>query len=195
MAVKLRKSVRSASYLTTQPRPFSPLPRSDFGIFQLSPRYPLIFVNWTPISSTYWVERQLGRQLPTVWAILLASFSQSPTQYLLPGWEFLSIFQLSPTQCLYHEWVCPICFTCHPLPPAKYLSYWEGADNLLHHQIKLKISTNTGDSRTRKGLPEFICTPQGGGWAQGATAGTKAPVPHGVQLKEGSPLWVPLWSP
>ena len=30
---------------------------------------------------------------------------------------------------------------------------------------------------------------------QGAAAGTKAPVPHGVQSKEGSPLWVPSWSP
>ena len=34
-----------------------------------------------------------------------------------------------------------------------------------------------------------ICTPRGGGWAQGADAGTKALVPHGVQSQEGSLLW------
>ena len=42
-AVKLRKSVRSTSYLTTQPRPFSPLQRSNLSIFQPSPGYSLIF--------------------------------------------------------------------------------------------------------------------------------------------------------
>ena len=52
-----------------------------------------------------------------------------------------------------------------------------------------------GDSKTRRDLPKFVCTPQGGGWAQGAAAGTKALVPHGVQSKKGSPLWIPLWSP
>ena len=49
-----------------------------------------------------------------------------------------------------------------------------------------------GDSRTRRDLPKFVCTPRGGRWAQGAAAGTKAPVPRGVQAKEGSPLWVAL---
>ena len=34
--------------------------------------------------------------LSTRWAIILASFSQPPTQYLLTGWEFLSVFQPSP---------------------------------------------------------------------------------------------------
>ena len=76
-----------------------------------------------------------------------------------------------------------------PTPP-QYLSYWEGAGNLLHRQIKLRISANMGDSRSRRDLPKFVCTPQGGVWLQGATAGTKAPVPCGVQPKEGSPLWV-----
>ena len=51
------------------------------------------------------------------------------------------------------------------------------------------------DLRTWRDLPKFICTPQGGEWAQGVTAGTKAPVPRGVQSKKGSPLWVPSWSP
>ena len=34
-----------------------------------------------------------SQYLSTGWAILLASFSQPPTQNLLTGWEFLSIFQ------------------------------------------------------------------------------------------------------
>ena len=61
--------------------------------------------------------------LSTGWAILLASFSHPLTQYLLPGWEFLCIFQLSPTQCLDHEWVCPRCFT--QAPPSIFPT-WRG---------------------------------------------------------------------
>ena len=66
---------------------------------------------------------------------------------------------------------------------------------MLHHQIKLRISTNTGDSRTRRDLPKFVWIPQEGEWVQGTTAGTKSLVLRGVQVKEGSPLWVPSWSP
>ena len=47
-----------------------------------------------------------------------------------------------------------------------------------------------GSPRARRDLPKFVCTPRGGGWAQGAAAGTKALAPHGAQLKEGSSLWV-----
>ena len=67
MAVQLRKSVRSASYLTTQPTLFSPLQRSDLSIFQLSPGYSLIFFSQSSPPTEY---------LSTGWAILLASFSQ-----------------------------------------------------------------------------------------------------------------------
>ena len=67
----------------------------------------------------------------------------------------------------------------HP-GPLHYLSNWKWAGNLLHNHIKLRISTNTGDSKTRRGLPKFVCTPRGGGWA---TAGTKALVPRGVQVR------------
>ena len=146
MAVKLRKSVRSASYLTTQPRPFSPLQWSDLSIFQLSPGYSSIFSQLSPPT----------QYLSTGWAILLASFSQPPTQYLLTGWEFLGIFQPSSIQCLDHEWVCPGCFTRNR---PQYLSYWEGAGNLLHCLIKPGIPTNMGDSTTRRDLLKFICTP------------------------------------
>ena len=143
-AVKLRESVRSASYLTTQPRPFSPLQWSDLNIFQSRPRYSLIFFQSIP-STQY---------LSTGWAILLASFIWPLTQYLLTGWEFLSIFLPSPTHCLDHEWLCPRCFTwAHPTPVSFLLG------NLLYHQIKLRISTNMRDSRTRRDLPKFICTP------------------------------------
>ena len=125
--------------------------------------------------------------LSTGWAIPLASFSLTPTQYLLTGWEFLGIFQPSSTQCLDHEWVCPGCFT---RALSQYLSYWEGAGNLLHSQIKRRVSASTGDSRTGRDLPKFVCTPRGGRLVQGAAAGTKALVPQGVQAKEGSLLWV-----
>ena len=93
---------------------------------------------------------------PPGWAIPLASFSQTPTQYLLTGWEFLGIFQPSSTQCLDHEWLCPGCFTHRP---PQCLSYRERAGNLFHCQIKLRISINIGDSRTRRNLPKFVCTP------------------------------------
>ena len=63
-AVKLRKSVRSASYLTTQPRPFSPLQRSDLDIFQLSPEYSLIFFpSRTPLPRTIPLVGQLSWHL------------------------------------------------------------------------------------------------------------------------------------
>ena len=88
------------------------------------------------------------------------------------------------------DWISPP----QPLPTLsprpQYLSYWEGLGELLHRQIKLRISTNPGDSRTRRDLPKFVCTPRGGRWVQGTTAGTKALIPHEVQSKEGSPLWV-----
>ena len=61
-AIKLRKSVRSASYLTTQPRPFSPLQWSNLGIFQSGPKYSSIFF---PIKPPYpvpftWVGNSSG---------------------------------------------------------------------------------------------------------------------------------------
>ena len=95
------------SLLSTQPKLFSPLQWSDLGIFQLSPGYFLIFFPiQAPSSSTY----PLGGLFP--WHL-----SASPhTQDLLPGWEFLCIFQPSPTQCPDHEWVDPGCFTWAPLP-------------------------------------------------------------------------------
>ena len=81
---------------------------------------------------------------------------------------------------------------CFTRALSQYLSYWEGAGNLLHSQIKLRVSTSTGDSRTGRDLPKFVCTPRGGRLVQGAAAGTKARIPHGVQSKEGSPLWVTI---
>ena len=132
-----------------------------------APGIPQFFPNWAPLPSTFPLDGQFSWHL-------------SASQYLLTGWDCLGIFQLSPTQCLGHEWVCPGCFTWAP----QYLSYWEGTANLLYHQIKLRISTNMGDSRTRRDLPKLVCTPRGGRWEQGATSGAKALVPRGVQLKE-----------
>ena len=125
----MRKSVRSASYLTTQPRPLSPQQRKNLSIFQPSPGY----------SSRFSVELHC---LPPHTFLLggysLASFRQPPTQYLSPGGEFLSIFQLSPTQSLYHDWICPGYFTPHP----QHLSSWERAGKLHHCHIKLRITIN-----------------------------------------------------
>ena len=134
-----------------------------------------VFLNFFP----NWA---LSRPVPFYWVtIALASFSQppSPNSWHPVSFDWVGIsqyFQQSPTQCLDHEWVSPGCFT--HTPPPQYLSYWKAAGNLLHHQIKLRISTNMGDSRTRRDLPKFIYTPRGGGWVQEATAVTKAPVPR-----------------
>ena len=110
MTVKLKKSVRSTSYLTTQPSLFSILQQSNLGIFQLSPGYPLFFSQLSyPPPPHYpvpfpWVGNSPGIFQPTSHA------------YLSTGWEFLGIFQPSPAQCLDHEWILYGCFT-HPLPP------------------------------------------------------------------------------
>ena len=101
-AIKLRKSVRSASYLTSQPRPFSPPQQSDLSIFQSGPGYSSIFFpSRVPLLSTFPVGGKF-------WHL-----SASPRPSIF-GWEFLSIFQPSPTQYLDHKWVCPRCFTPHP---------------------------------------------------------------------------------
>ena len=71
--------------------------------------------------------------------------------------------------------------------PALYVFNWEGAGNLFHYQIKLRISANTGDFENQETLPQ-ICLNSPKRW--GVAAGTKAVLPHGVQPKEGSPLWV-----
>ena len=74
------------SLLTSQPRPFSPLQWSDLSIFQLSPAYSSIFSS-----------RALPAQyLSTGRAILLASFSQPPMQYLLTEWEFSRYLSTKP---------------------------------------------------------------------------------------------------
>ena len=107
----MREIVRSASYLTTQPRPLSPLQWSDLSIFHLISRNSLVVFFFffffffhlaappPPLPSTpipfHWVSNSPG------------IFQPARTQYLLTGWEFLSIFQPSPTQCLDREWVYP----------------------------------------------------------------------------------------
>ena len=47
-----------------------------------------------------------------------------------------------------------------PIPhPHQQLSNWKEAGNLLPCQIKLRISTNMGDLRTRRDLAKFVCIP------------------------------------
>ena len=112
-------------------------------------------------------------------------------------WVGISWYLSTKPHSLSKPWVgVPQTFHLGTTPhPHQYLFYWEEAGNLLHHQIKLRISTNMGDPRNRRILPKFVCTLRGGKWAQVAAAGTKAPVPGRVQWKEGSPLWVPAWLP
>ena len=100
----------------------------------------------------------------SLWLHGLYSPWNSPGQNT--GMGSLSLLQIFPTQ-----WSNP------GLPHCRQILYQ------LSHQ---------GSPRTRRDLPKFVCTPRGGRWAQGAAAGTKAPVPCGVQSKEGSPLWVSL---
>ena len=186
MTVKLKKSVRSTSYLTTQPSLFSILQQSNLGIFQLSPGYPLFFSQLSyPPPPHYpvpfpWVGNSPGIFQPAPYPISFA-------------WVGISQYLSAEPHSVSRPWVDTLwMFHPPPSPRPQYLSYWEVAGNLLHCQVKLGISTNAGDSRTRRDLPKFVCTPQE--WAQGAAAGTKAPVPRGVPLKEGSLLWVPSWS-
>ena len=117
--------------------------------------------------------------LSTGWVVPLASFSQPCSQYLLPGWEFLDIFQPRLSVSTMSGYASDVS-TADP----SVSSYWKGTGKLLSHQIKLRIFTNRGDSRNRRELLKFVCTPWGGRWTQGATAGTKAPVPQGIQSKK-----------
>ena len=129
----MRKSVRSASYLTTQSEPLRPLQWSNLSAFQPSPGYSLIFFNRVPPH-------------PPPRTLLLGIFH--PGSHPL-SFDWLGIYQYLSTEphSVSRPWVgMPQIF--HPLP--QYLSNWEGAGNLLHQQIKLWISTKMGDSRTRR---------------------------------------------
>lgn len=95
-AAELRKTAKSASYLTTQSRLLSPLQWSSHSIFSTEPRVPLSFLKLNP-----------PQYISTVWVFPWLSAASTPTKYLLTGWEFLCIFQSSPTECLDHVWVCP----------------------------------------------------------------------------------------
>lgn len=53
MAVKLRKSVKSACYLTTQGRPFSPLQQTKRHLSAEPPVFLNFFSNWAPLPSTW----------------------------------------------------------------------------------------------------------------------------------------------
>lgn len=82
-AVKMRKSVRSASYLTTQPR------TTQAPIME-QPQY---------LSTKLWVFLDIFQSSPSPprtllpgWVSPWASFSQALIQYPLIGWEFLVSF-------------------------------------------------------------------------------------------------------
>ena len=89
------KCVRSASYLTTQPRPLSPLQWSSHSIFSTEPLVSLSFF-----------QLNAPQYISTGWVIPWLSSANTHTKYLLTGWEFLCIFQSRPTECLDHVWVC-----------------------------------------------------------------------------------------
>ena len=148
-AIKWRQRVKSVSYLITQPRPLSPLQWSNLTILQLTLRYYLFYL------FIFSVKLSPPPTVPFHWVssfqVVFFFSNQSPTQYLLTGWEFLRVFQPSSTHCFDHEYALDIFPNPHPPPPPthptphQYLSNWEWAGNPLHCQIKLRISTNTGD--------------------------------------------------
>ena len=84
----LAKTIQSPTM--EQPRHLSAEPWVFLDFFPIEPPYP---------GPSHWVGNSPGI-----------------FQYLLPGWEFLGIFQLSSTQCLDQEWVYPGCFTHPPHP-------------------------------------------------------------------------------
>ena len=106
MAAKLRESVRPASYLATQPTPFSALQQSDLSILQPSPRYSSIFSQLS--SSTQY--------LSTGWAILLASFSQ-PVSF---DWVRLSRYLSTEPHSVSRPWV-GVPWMFHLGPPVSFL--------------------------------------------------------------------------
>ena len=107
-AAKLRKRVRSGSYLTTQHRLLNLLQRSNLGVFQQ--RSGDSSVGISRYLLTGWVFPWLSVNQP-----LSASYN----------WEgvFLGILQPSPTQCLDCGWA-PVFFNW--VPPLGTFK-WEGA--------------------------------------------------------------------
>ena len=97
-------------------------------------------------------------------------FQLSPTQYLSTGWVFPGIFQLS---------LLPVSFN------------WERAGTCYTLPYKTQDHQPTWRSKKQERF-KFVWTPWGGKWVQRASARTKALVPHGVRVKERSPLWVPF---
>ena len=96
-------------------------------IFQSSPSPP------TPQEPCYWVGIPLGIFQP----------GPHPVSF---DWLGISQYLSTEPHSVSRPWVgMPQIFH----PPPQYLSNWEGAGNLLHKQIKLRISTNMGDLRTR----------------------------------------------
>ena len=107
-AIKWRQRVKSVSYLITQPRPLSPLQWSNLTILQLTLRYYLFYlfifsINPSPLPTVpfHWVS---SFQV----FFFFFFFNQSPTQYLLTGWEFLLVFQPCSTHCFDHEYALDI---------------------------------------------------------------------------------------
>ena len=168
---------------TTQHRPFSLLQLSNLGIFQLAPPPQYL--------STGWVFPGIFQPaLPQPRGV----FHPDPPHQVSFSYtgisQYISTDPHSEPHFACGPWVGMPWYISTALPLQVSFA-WEGTGNLLHHQVKLRISTNMGDTRTRRVLPKFFCTPWGIRWVQEAAGGTNALIPHGVQVKEESPLWVP----
>ena len=110
----LRKSVRSVSYLTTQPRPFSPLKQSDLGIIQPSPRYSSNFFPNKPSPPVpfHWVGCSPGIFQP----------SPSPAHPVSFDWVVISRYLSTEPSSVSRPWV-GMPWMLHSLrpPPVSFL--------------------------------------------------------------------------
>lgn len=97
------------------------------------------------------------------WVGILHFFRQSSTQYLSHGWNFSVSFNWGPP--VSRPWVgLFLMFHLAPTTPVSF--HLGGGCNLLHFQIKPRLSASIEDSRARRDLPKLICTPGGGGWCK-----------------------------
>ena len=108
------------------------------------------FLNRAPLPSTFPLGVQFSWQL---------SASPLPSIFCLGGTFSVSFNRVPLIVWTVSGYALDVSPSPPPPPPASIFPTRRGLGNLLHSQIKLRISTNTGDSRTERDLPKFVCTP------------------------------------
>ena len=146
ISLLLNHSVKTTQFPTTKwPRCLSAKPWVFLNVFQFTP---------SPVSF-HWVGNSPG------------IFKPHPPTPITFDWVGTSWCLSTEPHSLPRPWVgMPWIFhLSHPHP--QYFLNWEGTSNLLHHHIKLRMSTRMGDLRTTRDLAKFICTPREDRWAEG----------------------------